>query len=40
LKINSLHLYDGRMTGEMGIAALTGALVEFPTRAGIGFAGD
>jgi hypothetical protein len=40
LKINSLHLYDGHMTGEMGVGALTGALVEFPTRASIGFAGD
>jgi hypothetical protein len=40
LKINSLRNYDGLMTGEMGVRALCGALVEFRARAGIGFADD
>jgi hypothetical protein len=40
LKINSLRNYDGLMTGEMGINALCGALVEFQARAGVGFADD
>jgi hypothetical protein len=39
LKINSLHVYDGHVTGNMELRAMCGALVEFPTRAGIGFAG-
>jgi hypothetical protein len=40
LKINSLPLCDGLVTGHIGVSASTRALVEFPSRAGIGFADD
>ncbi|HET6598327.1 MAG TPA: hypothetical protein VFG60_00065 [Burkholderiaceae bacterium] len=37
-KINSLHRYDNAVTRVMPVAALRGAVVEFSTRSGIGFA--
>jgi hypothetical protein len=40
LKINDLHEYDGRVTGNMARRALPGAVVEFSTRADKGFADD
>jgi hypothetical protein len=40
LKINGLHEYDGRVTGDMPAKASAGALVEFPARADTGFADD
>jgi hypothetical protein len=39
-KINELRTDDKRVTGKTGRHALFGAVVEFSTRAGIGFAGD
>jgi hypothetical protein len=38
LKINSLHVYDGRVTGNMAIRASARAVVEFSGRASAGFA--
>jgi hypothetical protein len=40
LKINSLGICDGRVTGNIGLHALFGAVVEFSARAGKGFADD
>jgi hypothetical protein len=37
-KINGLYVCDGRVTGNIGLHALSGAVVEFSTRAGKGFA--
>ncbi|MEQ1685989.1 MAG: hypothetical protein ABL916_20275 [Burkholderiaceae bacterium] len=40
MKINTLHQRDNAVTGKMPNPALYGAVVEFSTRAGIGFADD
>jgi hypothetical protein len=40
LKINHLHHHDNAVTGKMPTPALSGAVVEFSGRAGIGFADD
>jgi hypothetical protein len=40
LKINTLHHDDNAVTGKMPDPPLSGAVVEFSTRAGIGFADD
>jgi hypothetical protein len=40
LKINTLHHHDNTVTGKMPDSALPGAVVEFSSRAGIGFADD
>jgi hypothetical protein len=37
-KINGLRRYDNAVTRVMAVAALRGAVVEFSTRTGIGFA--
>jgi hypothetical protein len=39
-RINGLRHYDKCMTVKSGLRALAGGLVEFSTRAGIGFADD
>ncbi|MDP3824749.1 MAG: hypothetical protein Q8R33_25025 [Burkholderiales bacterium] len=38
MKIKTLHHHDSTVTGKMPIPALFGAVVEFSSRAGIGFA--
>ncbi|MBC7482004.1 MAG: hypothetical protein H7337_08935 [Rhizobacter sp.] len=40
LKINELDICDGPVTGKIGLQALSGAVVEFSTRTGIGFGDD
>jgi hypothetical protein len=40
LQINNLHDYVSAVTGLLGRWALMGALVEFSTRMGAGFARD
>jgi len=40
LKINILHHHDNAVTGKMPSSPLCGAVVEFSSRAGIGFADD
>jgi hypothetical protein len=37
-EINSLRTYDNAVTRVMAVAALRGAVVEFSTRPGVGFA--
>jgi len=39
-KINELDVHDRPVTGKIGLQALSGAVVEFSTRAGIGFGDD
>ena len=39
-EINGLRAYDKRVTRDMPRRRNTGAVVEFPARAGIGFADD
>jgi hypothetical protein len=39
-EINGLRLHDKRVTRDMPCRRSTGAVVEFPARAGIGFADD
>jgi hypothetical protein len=39
-KINELDVCDGLVTGKIGLQALSGAVVEFRVRAGIGFGDD
>lgn len=40
LKINTLYQHDSAVTGNMPNSAMSGAVVEFSARAGIGFADD
>ncbi len=39
-EINGLRNHDKRVTRDMPPSGSTGAVVEFPARAGIGFADD